>query len=167
MKYLLTLIVVLLCGFPCFAQKNAWPSREELSDLLQKANQRVTDFDIALQDGKPFLSEARFKIDVDALTAVHRSVGDLDKNGLSAHALAGLTIKLDDLAVCGSISVQDILRDGWRGTVAGKSPNLSSLGSAIKLNGADKAVNDVAELIGHAALRMINVEENALAKISK
>jgi hypothetical protein len=167
MKYTLTLIVVLLSALQCFAQDNSFPSKEEISQLVQKANQRVTDFERVVQAAKPFLSEDRFKSDTDAVTAAHRIIGGLNKNGLSAYALVALTIKLDDLVVSGDRSVQDILRDGWKGTISGKAANVSGLDSAVRLNVAGAAVNDITDLIGHATLRLINVEETALEKLNK
>jgi len=77
-----------------------------------------------------------------------------------------LTIKLDDLVVSGDRSVQDILRDGWKGTISGKAANVSGLDSAVRLS-AGAAVNDITDLIGHATLRLINVEETALEKLNK
>jgi len=84
MKYTLTLIVVLVSASQCFAQDDSFPSKEEISRLVQKANQRVTDFEQAVQAAKPFLSEDRFKSDTDAVTTAHRIIGSLNKNGLSA-----------------------------------------------------------------------------------
>ena len=78
-----------------------------------------------------------------------------------------LTIKLDDLVVSGDRSVQDILRDGWKGTISGKAANVSGLDSAVRLNSAGAAVNDITDLIGHAMLRLMNVEETALEKLNK
>lgn len=167
MKCLMALTAILFFALPCVAQDDSFPSKEEIGELVQKASQKVTSFERAIKLAKPLLSEDRFKTDMDTAAMAHQIIGAIDKNGPSAYRLVALLIALDDLVVDGSASSQDILEDGLKGFLVEKPPNASVLAAVITVNTSDTAVSDIAELIGHSTLRMINVEEKAFAQSAK
>jgi len=167
MKRTLILTVLLLAGQPCLAQDNTFPSKEEISELAHKADEKVTNFEQAIRTAKPFLTEDRFKTDMDAASTAHLLISTMNKNGPSAYALVALVITLDDVVVDAGLSSQDILRAGLSAASTGKAVSMDSLGSVITLNTAATACSDISELIGHATLRLILVEERALEQATK
>lgn len=164
MKRVFVAAVLLLAAWPCLAQDNSFPSKEEIRELVHKADEKVTSFEQAVRAAKPFLSEDRFKTDMDTASAAHQVITALNKNGASAYSLVALVITLDDVVVDAGLSSQDILRDNLSAMSKGKTAGLDSLSTVVLFNTAATACNDISELIGHATLRLIKAEETALGR---
>jgi hypothetical protein len=167
MKRALVLAVFLLAGRPCLAQDNSFPSKEEISELAHKADEKVTAFEQAVRTAKPFMPEERFKIDMDTASTAHLLIGTLIKNGPSAYRLVALVITLDDVVIDADLSSQEILKTGLSAASTGKAVSMDSLGAVIVLNTAATACDDISELIGHATLRLISAEEKILEQAAK
>jgi len=166
MKYFLLLGAVFIVTISCFAQAN-FPSNEEVSDLMNKANEKVNGFEKAIEAAKPFIPQDQFAKDTDAAATAHQIINTLNKNGPTAYALVGLVITLDDLVIDAGVNSQDVLRDELKAATTGKPTNIAALSSVILLNASATDCLDISELIGHATLRFINVEETLLAKLMK
>ena len=58
-----------------------------------------------------------------------------------------------------------LLRADEEQVTKGGRPDVGALSSVVLLNTAGTACNDIAELIMHATLRYVDVEEHALGKL--
>ncbi|MGH9776307.1 MAG: hypothetical protein ACRD50_15345 [Candidatus Acidiferrales bacterium] len=161
MKHILLCAAVLFAGLPCLAQNNS-PSEAEIDELVHKADEKVTGFEKALQVAKPFLPEEKFRNDTDVASTAHLLIHDVNKYGPSAYRLVALIITLDDVVINAGQHSQGILKDGLQSVAAGKALGTGPLSAVLLLNNAAAGCNDISELIGHATLRLISVEEKAL-----
>jgi hypothetical protein len=159
--------MLLLVAWPCLAQNSDVPSRNEISELVQKANEKVTGFEQAIRLAKPFISAGAFSKDSDAASTAHLIIGVLEKNGPSAYGLVSLIITLDDLVINAGLNSQTILEGALKADSAGKPANLDMLSVVIALNSTATACLDISELIGHSTLRLISGEEKALEQTMK
>jgi hypothetical protein len=144
------------------------PSKEELSELLNKADEKISSFEEAVRNAEPSLDKVNSKLvakDLDAASSAHALIVAMQKNGASAYGLVGLLATLDDLSLDAAIDSIQLLRVDEEKVAKGKQPDVGALSSVILLNGAATACNDIAELIMHATLRYVSVEEQALGKL--
>jgi hypothetical protein len=154
---------VLLTVLPCFAQDSI-PSKQEIGELVQKADEKVSSFEQALQAAKSFLPQDEYKKDADAAVIAHRIVQGINKNGPSAYSLVALIITLDDLVIDAGADTQSVLNNELKAASTGKTPNVGALSVVIVLNNAAVTCRDISELVGHATLRLIDAEEKILSQ---
>jgi hypothetical protein len=77
------------------------PSNEEISELLAKADEKVSAFEQAVRLAKPFLDKIDTKYAtnyLDAAATAHYLIQATIKNGTSAYRLVGVLTTLDDLS---------------------------------------------------------------------
>jgi hypothetical protein len=158
--------LLLLSGFPSAAlgqTESSMPSKDEIFELLDKADQKISIFEDAVRSAKPKLDGIDQQISknyLDAASTSHVMIRALHKNGPSAHALVGLLATIDDLSLdAANASVK--LLDPTRG----QPPDGSVVASVILLSSSGAACNDIAELIMHATLRLIHVEEELIQSL--
>lgn len=166
MKYIWFSVGVLLTAWPCLAQDNI-PSKQEIGELVQKADEKVSGFEQAIQAAKSFLPQDEFKKDTDAAAIAHQIVRGLDKNGPSAYSLVALIITLDDLVIDAGVDTQSILNDELKAVSTGRTLNVTALSTVILLNNAAVTCRDISELIGHATLRLVDAQEKILSQGAK
>ena len=152
-----TLFVALLSGAALGQTAPTIPSKEEIFELVDKADQKVSAFEAAikqvrvvLDDADPGLSENY----LDAASTAHWMIQTAHKNGPSAYALVALLATLDDLSL-----------DAMRAAVIFAKLGTSRPGAndaVILLTAVGTGCNDIAELIMHATLRYIQAEEKIL-----
>src|SRR5580704_1262569 len=97
---LLLLTLVLLIVFPCRAQEADAPSKQEIVEVAQKADERVTNFERANQSAKPYISQVDFEKGMEYSASAHKAVAALSKNTASPYASASaaeLLIALNQL----------------------------------------------------------------------
>jgi hypothetical protein len=143
------------------------PSPQEIAELVSKADERVSDFQNALDSLKPMLAKVdpeTFRQDSDACEAARVAILAIKKNGPSAYALVDLISTLDDLSLDASrlttrtliLAIQDLQADGR---------NQSTFEANImRITQAGQATYDISELLLHTTLRYIAVEESQLNK---
>ena len=167
------LVVVLLLSVFVLGQnksvdQGSMPSKEEVSELIAKADEKVSSFEDAVKNAKPYLDRVNPKLVtnyLDGASAAHTIIRNLQKNGPSAYGLVSLLATLDDLSLDASTASVQLLRTDEERLESGKPPDVGSLSSVIVLGNATTACNDIAELVMHATLRFVNVEEQVLAKM--
>jgi hypothetical protein len=145
--------------------QRSMPSQSEFSDLLAKADQKVSTFEAAVKNAKPYLDKIDTKYAanyLDAAATAHELISQALKNGSSAYGLVALLTTLDDLsldAASGNVLLMsaDIAK--------GKLPDAVTGSAVFALSMAGTACNDIAELIFHATMRLIAAEETALGKL--
>jgi hypothetical protein len=159
-------VVVFLIAWPCFAQDNI-PSKQEIGELVQKADEKVSSFEQAIQAAKSFLPQDEFKKDTDAAAIAHQIVRGINKNGPSAYSLVALVITLDDLVIDAGADTQNVLNNELKAVSTGRTLNVGALSTVIVLNNAAVACRDISELVGHATLRLVDAEEKLLSQAAK
>ena len=168
-----TLVVVLLLSVFVWGQnkpvdQGSMPSTEEVSELVAKADEKVSSFEEAVKNAKPYLDKIEPKFTTNYLggaSTAHTIIRNLQKNGPSAYGLVSLLATLDDLSLDASAASVQLLRTDEEHVTNGKRPDVGSLSSVILLGNAGTACNDIAELVMHATLRFVDVEEKILDKL--
>jgi hypothetical protein len=164
------LLAAFLAGVPSqgFAQTSL-PSTEEISELAAKADQKVDDFEKSLKTAKPWLDKIDSKLStnyLDAATTAHTIIGGIQKEGPSGYRLVSLLATLDDLSLdAANGNVQ--LMGAYAASILGGAPEDAILTAVTGLSRSGTACNDIAELIMHATLQFIQVEERLLDELLK
>lgn len=141
------------------------PSTEELSELLAKADQKVSNFEKAVGAAKPYLDKIDPKYAanyLDGASTAHYLIQATNKNGPSAYRLVGLVATLDDLSLDAANGTVFLLGSNEDQVIHGKPSDMAARGALIALEVAGTACNDISELLMHATLRFVNVEEQLL-----
>jgi hypothetical protein len=165
MRRALLLPIFLLTSWSCFGQE--MPSKEEINELAAKANEKVTVFEQALERAKPFIDEAELKKYSEAASTAHMLIRTLQSNGPSAYRLVVLVITMDDLVIDARVIASNLLITAVKVQAGGKTVPAPAISAVNALDEAASACTDIAELIGHATLRLISVEEQLIEKIAK
>jgi hypothetical protein len=168
-----TLVVVLLFSVFVWGQdkpadQTSMPSNEEISELIAKADEKVSSFEEAVKNAKPYLDKINPKLVtnyLDGASAAHTIIQSMKKNGPSSYGLVSLLATLDDLALNAATASVHLLRTDEEDVMKGKQPDVGPLSSVLLLNTSSTACNDISELILHATLRYVRVEEQALVKL--
>jgi hypothetical protein len=141
------------------------PSKEELSELLTKADEKISSFEQVVKNAKPYLDkiDAKYAANyLDAALTAHYLIQTTIKDGASAYRLVGVLATMDDLSLDAANGSLFLLgADNEQGT-QGKPPDLSELSAVIALTAAGTSCNDIADLLLHATLRLVNTEEKLL-----
>jgi hypothetical protein len=146
----------------------AMPSKEEISNLLKKADEKVSSFEEAVKNAKPYLDKVNPKLAatyLDASSDAHTIVAGMQKHGYSAYGLVGLLATLDDLSLNAATASVQLLRTDEEHVAKGAPPDVGALTAVILLGNASTTCNDIAELIMHATLRYVGAEEEVLGKL--
>ncbi len=141
------------------------PSEQEVSELLAKADEKVAVFEKAVSIARPYLDKVDPKYAVnylDAASTAHYLIQATNKNGLSAYRLVGVLATLDDLSLDAANGSLFLMGSAADQVAHGKPADASAQGALIALTTAGTACNDIAELLMHATLRFVNVEEQLL-----
>jgi len=156
-------LIPALILFPifCSAQdaKPTAPSREEISELVAKAEEKVTSFEDAVRHVKPVLESQQTDLlskDRGVAENAHKLIRGLQKNGPSAYALVALIATLDDISLNASRTATLVIMSGPDKIDAEMQARLTMLWNA------QNSCSDISELILHATLRLIEVEEGIL-----
>lgn len=145
------------------------PSKEEVSELASKANQKASAFEEAVKIAKPWLDKIDPKLPTNYLngaSAAHTISLGIQQNGPSAYRLVSLLATLDDLSLDGANAGAQLFAADEMNVMKGAQPDGSALVAITGLMSAGSACNDIAELILHATLRFIRAEEDVLEKLS-
>jgi len=171
-KYLATvntLLSVFLLGAIAVGQAApSMPSREEVLELVNKANEKTVAYEEAVNNAKPHLDKINPKFVVNYLEAAstaHTLIQAIQKDGPSAYGLVSLLATLDDMSLNASTGSVQLLRTDEEHVAKGAAPDVSVLASVIVLGNASTACTDISELLLHATLRYVNVEERTLGKL--
>ena len=161
--------ISLFWALPGFAQTGgpSVPSKDEIFELLDKANQKITDFEDAIKAVKPSLDKADKHMstnDLDAAATAHDLIRKIKANGPSAYGLVGLMATIDDLSLdAATASVQLLLQPH----ADPDQPTPSQLNQVMLLLAAKNSCRDISELIFHATMRYIHGEEEVLTTLLK
>jgi hypothetical protein len=144
------------------------PSEKEFSELLTKADEKVSNFEAAVKNAKLSLDRIDTKYArnyLDAAATAHLLISKTIKNGPTAYALVGVLTTMDDLSLdAANGSTYLLAADGDR-VAKGTPRDMSIRDAVIALSSAGTSCNDIAELIFHATMRLIAAEETALNKL--
>lgn len=126
------------------------PSADEISELMSKAEEKVTGFEKALNGVKLDLDKVDPQLSTNYLKAASGAriiVGIIRKNGPSAYALVSLVTTLDDMSLdAATATVQLLLK-----AISSGQTGTSSLGVfLVPLMTSKNECNDMSELIMHA-----------------
>ena len=75
------------------------PSKNEIFELVDKANQKIGDFEDAIKAVKPSLHKADKNMsanDLDAAATAHKLIRKIKANGPSAYRLVGLMAQISE-----------------------------------------------------------------------
>ena len=181
----LALALALLLGSTCRAQtkssaspssskevvselQNSMPSEQEFSELLAKADEKVSVFDRAVKNARPSLDRIDTKYATKYLNAAataHLLISKTIKNGPTAYGLVGVLTTLDDLSIDAAFASTFLLTAQDAAAAKGTSFDVNSRSAVPALSAAGTSCNDIAELIFHATMRLIAAEETALNKL--
>jgi len=143
------------------------PSDEEIGELLDKATEYVQAYQRTFTNAKHTLDEAPTPGFLDKAnqlcTQATTAISAIKKNGPSAFALVSLIAVLDDMSLNAARASSMSMIVGMRED-KGDSAN-HAIQDFQDLAQAEKNCYDISELILHATLRYIAVEENALSRI--
>jgi hypothetical protein len=167
MKCAVLVLLTLFGSHPCWSQSADIPSKQEINELVQKADEKVTNFEAANESAKTVMSDSVFQKGREAAATAHVIISAIQKNGPSAYALVGLIVTLDDVTLNAANGAQGIARRAMADAVAGKTVSLNALAAADALNVAQSSLTDISELVSHATLRLIKAEENVIQKSGK
>jgi hypothetical protein len=151
--------------------KNGMPSEQEVSELLAKADQKVSAFEQAVKIAKSRLDSidpqyARNYL--DAASTAHQLISATNKNGVSAYRLIGVLVTLDDLsldAANGSLFL--MTNDESLVITKHTAADMGTVSVVSALSSSGTSCNDIAELIFHATLRLVAAEEDLIDKVAR
>jgi hypothetical protein len=145
------------------------PSEKEFSELLMKADEKVSTFEAAVKNAKPGLDRIDTKYVknyLDAAATAHLLISKTIKNGPTAYNLVGVLTTLDDLSLDAANGTTFLLAADGDRVAKGATRDTGTRGAAVVgLSSAGTSCNDIAELIFHATMRLIAAEETALNKL--
>jgi len=143
------------------------PSEKEFSELLAKADEKVSVFEAAVKNAKPLLDRIDTKYAtnyLDAAATARLLISKTVKNGSTAYSLVGVLATLDDLSLDAASGNTFLLAADEDRVSKGATPDAGTRGAVLALSSAGTSCNDIAELIFHATMRLIAAEETALNK---
>lgn len=144
------------------------PSEKEFSELLTKADEKVSTFEAAVKNAKPGLDKIDTKYlknYLDAAATAHLLISKTIKNGPTAYNLVGVLTTLDDLSLDAANGTAYLLAADGDRIAKGAPRDLNTRDAVVALSSAGTSCNDIAELIFHATMRLIAAEETALNKL--
>ncbi len=144
------------------------PSEKEFSELLTKADTKVSNFEAAVKNAKPGLDKIDIKYArnyLDAASTAHLLISKTIKNGPTAYNLVGVLTTLDDLSLDAASGMAFLLAADGDRVAKGATRHTSTRDAVLALSSAGTSCNDIAELIFHATMRLIAAEETALNKL--
>lgn len=147
-----------LAAFSSFMK--ASPSKEEVSALLKKADEKIADFEKIVKTLRPNLEKASpgtVKQNIDAATNGHELISGLLPKGPDAQGLVGVLSILDDLSRSASRESVLLLIDG------GVTPNV--LTGVTALSSAGNALYDISELVFHTTFRAVGANEALISTL--
>ncbi len=148
--------------------QRSMPSEKEFSELLAKADEKVSAFEAAIKNAKPGMDKIDPKYArnyLDAAATAHLLISKTIKNGPTAYNLVGVLTTLDDLSLDAAMSTTFLLAADLDRVGKGVPHDTGTNELVIALSSAGTACNDIAELIFHATMRLIAAEETALNKL--
>jgi hypothetical protein len=140
------------------------PSEAEIDELLSKAAEYVDSYRQTFTSAKPSLDKAPtpgfYAKGIELSSQASEAISAIRKNGPSAYALVGLIAILDDMTINATRAYAVTMLVA---TEEGSSnPKDRAMQDFLSLAQAGKNCYDISELILHATLRLIHVEEQAL-----
>jgi hypothetical protein len=138
------------------------PSKEELSELLAKADEKVSTFEQAVGNAKPQLDKINTEYArnyLDAASTAHTLIQATNQKGTSAYRLVGILATMDDLSLDAASGSVFLMGADNQQLIHGKPPDMDTQNPIIALTAAGTTCNDISELIFHATMRLVNVEE--------
>jgi len=169
------LALLLFVGFSCFAQNKSpdamrasMPSKEEISELLSKADEKVSSFEQTMKAVKPTLDGIDSTLTskgLDAASTAHTIILAVQKNGPTGYGLVTLVVTLDDIDSNAFRSALVLASADRNRIVTGGRPDNNLPSNVLALSNAGNACNDIAELIVHATLRYLSAEEAVLVQL--
>jgi hypothetical protein len=130
------LLSVFVLGQNKPVDQGSMPSKEEVSELVAKADEKVSSFEEAVKNAKPHLDKINPKLVtnyLDGASTAHTIIRNLQNNGPSAYGLVSLLATLDDLSLDASTASVQLLRIDEEHVATGKQPDIGSLSSVILL----------------------------------
>lgn len=174
MKSQLALLATICCilGFavPSHAQSDAeilsLPSNQEISELSSKAAEKVTAFTKAMTLAAPYLDEGMTSNYLEGAKTTDLILAAIKNNGPSAYSLVSLLASLDDLDADASKAALTIMSRIAANSISGNDQRSGAIFAVLELTDSSKSLYDISELIMHATLRYVQVEEGVLRKLT-
>jgi hypothetical protein len=145
------------------------PSNEEINDLLSKASEYVATYQTTFKNAKSTLdltpTPGFIEKSNELCSQANLTISAIKKNGMTANALVALIGVLDDMSLNASRAAGVAKMVGLQGRDADSKHRAAQ--DMQDLAQAGKNCYDISELILHATLRLISVEEAILRKLSE
>ena len=146
------------------AHTPSMPSQEEIGELLSKTNEYVEIYRQTFTTAKPSLdkvpSKGFYEKGLELSSQASAAIKAIQKNGPSAYALVGLIAILDDMSLNAARATAELMLLGIQEDRS--NPKSHAMDDLQSVAGAEKNCYDISELLLHATLRFIAVEERAL-----
>jgi len=137
------------------------PSKDEILELLTKADEKVAVFQDTVKGIQPDLDKVKPKLAenyLDAARTARELISATKAKGPSAYRLLGILATLDDLSLDAATAAVMLLLAMDRP----RDPGV--MNKVVVLMSSKNGCNDIAELIMHATMRLVHVEETLLDK---
>jgi hypothetical protein len=144
------------------------PSEAEIDELLSKAAEYANSYRQTFTSAKPSLDKAPtpgfYEKGIELSSQASETISAIRKNGRSAYALVGLIAILDDMTINATraYAVTMLVASGE----SSSNPKDRAMQDFQDLAQAGKNCYDISDLILHATLRLIHVEEQTLQTLS-
>jgi hypothetical protein len=145
-------------------QLRTMPSSAEFLELVNKADEKIQEFQRSIKSAEPFLDRETLKTDYEAADNARTIVSAIRKNGMSNYALVGLLSSLDDLTLDASRATRVI--------ILGISQNQqqdtrTATSTVMTLMQSENSLYDISDLLLHAGLRFAGAEDDLWEKVAK
>jgi hypothetical protein len=160
----LKVALVLVVSHLAIAQTPSLPSTEEISELTDKASEKISAFGMAVKSAKPDLDRVDPTLApkyLEAADAAQTTIKAIRKNGATGYNLVALLGTLDDLSLEAATGALRILVAYTANRLEGGQSE-TALHSVMLLNTAQSGCYDISELLLHATLRFIAVEDKTV-----
>jgi hypothetical protein len=140
------------------------PSEAEIGELLDKASEFIANYQRAFTNAKPILSKAPsdfYDKKSDLPARANEVIASIKTNGSTAYRLVGLISMLDDMSLTASRASLQVAVLGIKDSSESKV-NAHWQTDMVAVAQAGQSCYDISELLLHATLRYIAVEEAAL-----
>lgn len=138
----------------------ATPSKDEMAALLNKANQKVSDFEKIVTTLSVSLDQAAsgtVKQNLDGAANAHTVIATLTTKGISNQGLVGLLSILDDLSRSASRDSLSLL--------VNTGATSDTVTAVTALSSAGNALYDISELVFHATFRAIGASDGLISQL--
>jgi hypothetical protein len=151
------LLAVGFAGFAAAQNQQPLPSRQEIDELISKADQKIDALSVALMSVRQDIESTTpdlWKNQMGNVSTAHQIIQTIREKGPSVYRLVALNTTLDDVSRASLLSI--IV------AVGEKSVDRETQQGLAAVTSAELGCYDISELLGHVTLRLIQAEEHVI-----